>query len=105
MKVMVIALVALSVVLLLNLLATVRIARSDFESPMQKLAQLVLVWLVPCLGSISVIAVHKSAHSQIGRASGDDSSSTRTWLPGSGPESDGPSSHHGGHDAGGGGGQ
>ena len=98
---MVVASIALSVGLLLDLVATVMIARSDFESPLQKVAQLLLVWLVPCLGLIIVIAVQKSAHSHSNRGFVYDSSSTTTWLPGSGPESEGSSSHHGDHSGGG----
>ncbi len=35
--------------------------RSDFESLFQKVAQLLLVWALPVIGSISVIAVLKGA--------------------------------------------
>jgi hypothetical protein len=101
---MVVASIALSVVLLLDVVATVMVVRSDFESPLQKLAQLVLVWLIPCIGSIFVIAVQKGAHSHVRRGFVYDSSSTTTWLPGIGPEAEGSSSHNSDHSVDGGGG-
>jgi hypothetical protein len=99
-----VASITLSFVIFLNLVATIMVARSDFESPLQKVAQLVLVWMVPCIGAIIVIAVQKGAHAHVNRGSVYDSSSTTTWLPGTGPETGEFGSHHGDHSGGGDGG-
>lgn len=48
---------AATLLVALNAFATVRVFRSDFTSPMQKTAQLVLTWLVPFVGAIFVIAM------------------------------------------------
>lgn len=48
---------SLALLVILNLVATVCVFRSDFLSPMQKAAQLLLVWLVPFVGAILVIAI------------------------------------------------
>jgi hypothetical protein len=58
----VIVMVALGLGVLLNLVATVMLARSDFETPLQKVLQIVLIWVVPFIGSIMAIAVSKAAH-------------------------------------------
>ena len=58
-----VASVVLALVVLLNLVATVMLARSDFETPLQKALQLVFAWVVPGIGSIIVIAVLRSARS------------------------------------------
>ena|SRR5882757_10608621 len=97
----VVASVALALVVLLNLVATVMIARSDFETPLQKVLQLVFAWVVPCIGSIIVIAVLRGARSDRKAYPASDSSGD-TWLPGSGPQSEGFGGHHSGHGEGGG---
>ena len=91
-----VASVALALVVLLNLAATVMLVRSDFETPLQKVLQLVFVWVIPCVGSIIVIAVLRGARSDRRPRFASDSSGD-AWLPGSGPESEGFGGHHGGH--------
>ena|ERR1700722_9051694 len=96
-----VASVVLALVVLLNLVATVMLARSDFETPLQKALQLVFAWVVPIIGSIIVIAVLRSARSDHKPRKASDSSGD-AWLPGSGPQSEGFGGHHGGHGEGGG---
>jgi uncharacterized membrane protein YgcG len=96
-----VALVALALVVLLNLVATVMIARSDFETPLQKTLQLVFTWVVPFIGSIVVIMVLRSARSDHEPCLASNSSGD-AWLLGSGPQSEGFDGHHGGHCEGGG---
>ena len=47
----------LGITLLLNLIATIQLLRSDFETRLQKAAQFSLIWLLPIVGAIIVIAV------------------------------------------------
>jgi hypothetical protein len=51
------AVVVGATVVLLNLVATVMLVRSDFLTPSQKLLQLLFVWVVPFVGSILAIAI------------------------------------------------
>jgi hypothetical protein len=59
----VVASIGLALVVLLNVVATVLIARSDFETPFQKVLQLIFAWLIPLVGSTIVIAVLKGTRS------------------------------------------
>jgi hypothetical protein len=88
--------VVISVVGLLNVIATVMLARSDFETPLQKVLQLVLVWIVPFVGSIIVIAVLRGARSDYNPRFRSDSASD-VGLPGTGPMSESFGGHHIGH--------
>jgi uncharacterized membrane protein YgcG len=97
----VVASVALGLASLLNLVATAMLVRSDFETPLQKVLQLVFAWAVPFVGSIVVIAVLRSARSDP-KPRFASTSSGDAWLPGSGPESEGFGGHHSGHGEGGG---
>jgi hypothetical protein len=92
----VVASVGLALVVLLNVVATVLIARSDFETPLQKVLQLVFAWVVPCVGSIIVIAFLNDAGFKPKRRF-ESASSDKVWLPGIGPGSEGTSGHHGSH--------
>jgi hypothetical protein len=58
-------------VVLLNLVATVMLVRSDFLTPSQKMLQLVFVWVVPFVGSILAIAIIWGAR-YAGHGEGDD---------------------------------
>jgi hypothetical protein len=87
--------VIVALLVLLNLVATTFIIRSDFETPLQKSLQLLLVWLIPCIGSIVVISVLKTARSdRRHRFHSDSGSNTTTWMAGIGPESESNSGHH-----------
>lgn len=48
-------LIVLGAIVAANLLATLRILRSDFDSPAQRLAQLAFVWCLPVLGAAIVL--------------------------------------------------
>ena len=53
------ALTAVLIPLLLNAIATWIIVRDVLSDRRQKIAQLLLVWLVPLIGAIIVLAVHR----------------------------------------------
>jgi len=96
-----VASVVLVLVVLLNVVATVMLARSDFETPQQKALQLALVWIVPCVGSIIVIAVLRGARSDHKPGFASDSTAN-PGLPGADSMAGNFGGHHGGHSAGGG---
>lgn len=50
---------AIAIPLALNIKASRLVCRDDFSSPSQKCAQLLLVWLVPLLGAIVVLGIHR----------------------------------------------
>jgi uncharacterized membrane protein YgcG len=96
----VVASVIISMVVLLNLVATVMLARSDFETSLQKALQLALIWIVPCVGSIIVIAVLRGARSDHRPRFASDSAGNAE-LPDTRPMSEAFGGHHGGHGEGG----
>ena len=51
--------VAIAIPLWLNIKATVVVWRDRFSERPQKMAQLFLVWLVPLVGAIMVLGVHR----------------------------------------------
>jgi Phospholipase_D-nuclease N-terminal len=53
----VLATASLTLLAVLNVVATVYVLRSDFTSPSQKVAQLLLTWFVPFVGSVLVISI------------------------------------------------
>ena len=89
----VIMIVALGLGVLLNLVATVMLARSDFETPLQKVLQIVLIWVVPFIGSIMVIAVSKAAYFDRKPHPNSDASGSG-WIPGSDVALGRDTSHH-----------
>lgn len=93
--------IVISLVVLLNVVATVMLARSDFETPLQKTLQLVLVWIVPCVGSIIVIAVLRGARSSYKPRFASDSAAD-AGLPGTDSTAGNFGGHYGGHGDGGG---
>jgi hypothetical protein len=92
----VVASVVFGSVLLLNLVATIFIVRSEFGTPLQKVVQLILAWAVPLVGSIIVIAVLRVTRPERERRF-DSGSLGNLWLPGIGPESEVARGHHNGH--------
>ncbi|RJG05060.1 hypothetical protein D3870_02635 [Noviherbaspirillum cavernae] len=54
-----IAALLLVVVLAMSIKATLFVLRDDLSEPVQRIAQLGLVWLLPILGAIIVFAVHR----------------------------------------------
>jgi hypothetical protein len=87
---------ALFLVVILNVVATVMLARSDFESRFQKVAQMILIWAIPFVGSILVLAVSIGASADR-RPRSDITSSDGGYLPGIGPNGEGRSGHYGSH--------
>lgn len=49
----------LGVLALLNIAATVVVMRDDYSERKQKVLQTIVVWLVPLLGALVVLAVHR----------------------------------------------
>jgi hypothetical protein len=100
---------ALGFAVILSLVATKMLIRSDFESRFQKSAQMILIWVVPFVGAILVIAVLSQSKVRLTRPL-NGSEGGDTWMPGMGPESSRGSSHdshwgdsgHGGHGGAGG---
>ena len=85
-------LVFLTVVVVLNLVATVCLIPSAVYSGSQKTLQLVLIWVLPFVGAILVISVW--AHDRKSTLRDPVRNDEGPWLPGIGPESD--RAHHGG---------
>lgn len=56
---MILLLAAMAIVVAFNARATVIILRDSFSERRQKIAQLLLVWIIPVIGSIVVFAVHR----------------------------------------------
>lgn len=54
------AVICLVLVVALDCVATVRIVRSDVYTRSQKTAQILIIWLVPIVGSIVVLSVLKA---------------------------------------------
>jgi len=55
----VILLPVLAIVLWLNIKATLAVRRDAYSLKLQKFLQLLIVWIVPILGSIIVLAIHR----------------------------------------------
>ena len=91
----VIASVALGLLVLLDVVATVLLVRSTVATPLQKALQLVFIWAIPFVGSIIVIAILRETNStsraRLASGSGDE------WFPGIGAESEPHRGHHGEH--------
>src|ERR1700674_5285751 len=90
----VIASIALGLAVLLNLVATVKLVRSDFETPLQRVLQIVFIWAIPFIGSTIVIAVLKGAYSDR-KPRSDSGSSGDGLLAGSDVALGRDTSHHG----------
>ena len=92
------ALISLALVAALDCIATVRIARSDIYTRSQKTAQILIIWLIPIVGSIVVLSVLKATAPPRGLASDvefpdariapSDNSNAESWDYGG-------SDHHG----------
>jgi hypothetical protein len=99
----------LTAFVVLNLVATVCLMQSAVYSATQKALQLVLVWVIPLVGSIFVLSVW--AHDRKSASRDPVLHGEGPWLPGIGPENEhrhpgdsiGESGSHDGHggDAGG----
>ena len=76
---------------ILNVVATTMLTRSNFESRFQKSAQMILIWLVPFVGAILVIAVLSQSNARLKPISNSDANANS--IPGIGPESSRDSGH------------
>ena len=73
------ALISLALVVALDCVATVRLAGSDLYTQSQKTAQILIVWLIPIVGSIVVLSVLKAtAPVMTGRPT--SGSITSSWV-------------------------
>lgn len=61
------ALIAIAIPLWLNVRATRLVFRDDLSEQRQKVAQLLFVWLVPVVGAVVVLGVHRAAEPPSGR--------------------------------------
>jgi hypothetical protein len=78
--------ILLTIVVVLNLVATVRLTPSDVYSTSQKILQLVLIWMLPFVGAILVLTV--LAHDRKSASPEHVRNDEGPWLPGIGPMSD-----------------
>ena len=92
----VVASIALGLAVLLDVVATVLLVRSDTVTPPQRVLQLIFTWAVPFIGSIIVIAIQKET-AFVSSGSFQSGSSADVWLPGIGPRSETHRGDHGGH--------
>jgi hypothetical protein len=83
--------VFLTVVVVLNLVATVCLMPSNLYSRSQKTLQSVLIWVLPFVGAILVLTV--LVHDRKSASPDPVLNDEGPWLPGIGPESD--RGHHG----------
>ncbi|MES2933061.1 MAG: hypothetical protein V4805_06180 [Pseudomonadota bacterium] len=54
-------LVSIALLLGLNIKATLAILHDDFPEPMQRNLQLLLVWLLPLMGALLLLAIHRKS--------------------------------------------
>jgi hypothetical protein len=106
----ILASIALGLATILNVVATAMLLRSDFESRFQKTAQCVLIWLLPVVGVILVMAILINSKTVWRSPLSSDASGTSSF-PGSDGDLNRPSGNQsdpwgggGGHGHGGGGG-
>jgi hypothetical protein len=85
--------IALGLAAVLSLVATKMLIHSDFESRFQKSAQMILIWVLPFVGAILVIAVLSQSNSRLTHPR-NSSDGGDTWMLGMGPESHRESGHH-----------
>ena len=81
----IVSLLILAVIALMNVVATVMVRRDEYSETGQKGLQIMLVWIVPILGALVVLAVHRKPEKPSGtyRAAddgiGDDSGINRPF--------------------------
>jgi hypothetical protein len=80
--------VALGAALLLNVLATILLIRSEYLTRTQKAAQAALNWLLPLVGSIVVIAVLRNPGTDRDSSPEVTRSIDGAWLVSSTPDAD-----------------
>ena len=87
--------IALGLVVVMNLIATAMLIRSDFESRFQKTAQFLLIWILPVVGAILVIGVLTNSRGLRKPRSGDAGSGA-SLFPGSDGDLNRDGVNHGG---------
>jgi hypothetical protein len=81
----IVLLLILAVIGVMNVAATVQVGRDEYSEPRQKVLQIILVWIVPILGALVVLAVHRKPEKPSGtyRAAddgiGDDFGASRPF--------------------------
>ena len=85
--------------IVLDVVATALLVRSDVATTLQKTLQIIFIWLVPFFGAIMVIALLREVLA-VDRDGGGTDASSSGWLAGMGPEIGDSSAHHHGHGAG-----
>ena len=86
--------VAVLVVVLLDLVASIRLGRATVHSRAQQLAWLMLVWLVPFIGAVLALGVLSESNLPASpRKSGE--SGSEVWIPGIGGDDGGSGGHPG----------
>ncbi len=72
-------------ILLLDVLATIAVQRDEYAEPRQKMLQTVVIWLIPIIGALLLLGIHRKAEkpSRAYRAAdsgvGDDCSTLRPF--------------------------
>ncbi len=65
------AVLIVGLIVLLSVWASMKVIADEFSERRQKGAQLALVWLVPVIGALLVLAVHRKAEEASGRYRND----------------------------------
>jgi len=90
--------IALTVLLLaaaiaVGIAATLLVLRDTYSRPQQKVAQLLLVWLVPLIGAIVVFAVHRKLRAPSGKYATSAPPPNDLAFPKRAPQGDPDASH------------
>ena len=87
--------VILVVIALMNVAATVAVRRDEYAEPRQKTLQVIIIWVIPILGALVVLAVHREpekpsgTYRRAGDGLGDDFGSQRPFAKSIGDVVDG----------------
>lgn len=55
----ILVLLVIAFIVILNVAATLAVRRDEFSEPSQKMLQILLVWIIPILGALLVLGVHR----------------------------------------------
>lgn len=55
----ILSLLVLALIVFLNVWATLAVMRDEFSEPLQKVFQITLIWIIPILGALLVLGVHR----------------------------------------------
>jgi hypothetical protein len=81
----VIASVIVAIIVLLDVMATRAILRDELSEQTQKTAQLAIVWLMPLIGALIVLGVHRSAETPSRKYREQPDAPDEFVFPGRGP--------------------